>query len=443
MISDISEFYTALALHSSAPLTQRMGIESKPSASYYEDYILIEAMFSKMGLEDAFRYVCGNIHESMITESEISFDCSVQDFDLDSFIDMVSSDAFFLNSGKGHILRDYDPKYLVDIKHFETYDNMENRLVKDFLLALQGILDNLRVSSKSDYISRRIDSLSQIVSGMLSERWLKDVGELRTIPFMSTVLVSQYGYSDIFNMYLMLGIGLGFNLDDSRFIFDGHTNKVSQIYEYWCYIQIFKALKNISFRDDWKKERDKRWDVRLRRGSPVTFSMLVNGYEVSVGLLYNHQTASDGRMTSYSVPLRPDFTLVIDGVNLIHLDSKYKLEVINRERDVEDDDIVEVSSWRADIYKMHTYRDAIYHCCGSYVLYPGSDRSNNKRTDDEWYTKEVFVDSQEKDIPSVGAIKLCPGLDNEEKLSKLLMTMIELSTSVSDRKARDAPPLRY
>ena len=55
-----------------------------------------------------------------------------------------------------------------------------------------------------------------------------------------------------------------------------------------------------------------------------------------------------------------------------------------------------------DLYKMHTYKDAILKTEGAYVFYPG-----NKC--------EIFRVSENETIPSVGAFPLTPGENGIEE----------------------------
>ena len=442
MISDISDFYTSLELHSNAPLSQRYNSGPTSSNSYYEDFLLIEAMFTKMGLPEAFRYICENKHVSTAMEKAQSFGCEAYNLDSDSILDMVNSNGL-IPSENGQIAGEFDPLFTININYVETYDNLENRLVKDFLLYLQYYLDRLEKVAKGDYASKRIKEMAVQIDGMLSERWLNDVSPLEFIPYMSSVLASKYGYSDIFNMYLMLGVGLSFNQEDANYLFEGHTNKVSQVYEYWCYTRLFTALNNMSEDDHEKPINSKKgWDVRLRNGIPTSFIISIEDEDIEVDLYYNHQTDENSKMRSYSVPLRPDFSLLIDKYVLIHLDSKYKLNVINYEKTIEDDDIVEVTSWRADIYKMHTYRDAIYMCQGSFILYPGDSRQEQGIID-EWYTKRVYYGPSKDDIPSVGAIKLNPSMSSLDNFENTLKKIIKLAHNSPKRRLLNQVDLDY
>ena len=55
-----------------------------------------------------------------------------------------------------------------------------------------------------------------------------------------------------------------------------------------------------------------------------------------------------------------------------------------------------------DLYKMHTYKDAILKTEGAYVLYPGDDC-------------KIFKVNENEPIPSVGAFPLTPGKNGEEE----------------------------
>ena len=68
-----------------------------------------------------------------------------------------------------------------------------------------------------------------------------------------------------------------------------------------------------------------------------------------------------------------------------------------------------------DIYKMHTYKDAILETRGAYIFYPGD---KNK----------IFRVDEDKEIPSVGAFPLTPGKEGkeEEELEDFLNAVFRL-----------------
>ena len=73
--------------------------------------------------------------------------------------------------------------------------------------------------------------------------------------------------------------------------------------------------------------------------------------------------------SSYSVPLRPDYTWIRDGQAEVVLDAKFRLSPTALQS-VEDQDTEEARVNRADLYKMHAYRDAL-GVRAAVAVYPG------------------------------------------------------------------------
>ena len=107
-------------------------------------------------------------------------------------------------------------------------------------------------------------------------------------------------------------------------------------------------------------------------------------WDPGVRLVYNQRfsTSRRGQRHSYSVPLIPDIALrVPDGPNAgLHLfDAKFRVHALTDmglatdDKDADDEKASERagSFKRADIYKMHAYRDAIPDARSVWILYPG------------------------------------------------------------------------
>lgn len=71
---------------------------------------------------------------------------------------------------------------------------------------------------------------------------------------------------------------------------------------------------------------------------------------------------------SYSVPLRPDFTWKQNGRAEVVFDAKFRLERLDVSGD--DDSTPETTAKRVDLYKMHTYWDAL-GVRAALIVYPG------------------------------------------------------------------------
>ena len=127
--------------------------------------------------------------------------------------------------------------------------------------------------------------------------------------------------------------------------------------------------------------------------------------------------------------MRPDYTLLIrkkDETYIINFDAKYKVKPKSPEFAEVDDSNIDNGCWEYDIYKMHTYRDALIRSMGSYVLYPGPDADQDKwqnytkpGIDDDWESRNENI------LPSVGAISLTPGSKRDGQLEHALKMIIE------------------
>jgi len=173
--------------------------------------------------------------------------------------------------------------------------------------------------------------------------------------------------------------------------------------------------------------------ISLKEGeeSLCRFDWSNKGRRLRVHLFYNRRFSraeSPGVRGSYTRTLRPDYTIVLLPADLaegtrwdraeekaeeqgriayLHFDAKYRLDRIETffgdKNETEDPDrnVVSASYKRADLYKMHTYADAIRRTTGAYVLYPGSE------SDQSGLYEEI--------LPGVGAFPMRPHDEHGEQ----------------------------
>ena len=153
----------------------------------------------------------------------------------------------------------------------------------------------------------------------------------------------------------------------------------------------------VSFEDIFKISDD-GMSIELKEGIMKNFNY--NGVEID--LLYNKTfKKKDGEYNSYSVKLRPDYTLRVHGDEtcFIHFDAKYKMHVDSEKFKNE------------DIVKMHAYKDAITNTIGAYIIYPGTKN-------------ELYYENEDK-YDSVGAFGLIPGEEKIGKIKDVIISLIE------------------
>ena len=139
---------------------------------------------------------------------------------------------------------------------------------------------------------------------------------------------------------------------------------MATLYEYRVFTKILDSVRELSgrevsgppsiLRDEWGERLVAGVAVSLGPGLSITFN----------------PTFSRSQKTAYSTPLRPDVILRV-GDYLHAFDAKYRLDRVDMQEGDADDDPATYK--RADLYKMHTYRDAIDGLRTAFVVYPGTE----------------------------------------------------------------------
>jgi hypothetical protein len=176
--------------------------------------------------------------------------------------------------------------------------------------------------------------------------------------------------------------------------------------------------------------------LKLKQGKflPVEGVYISNTRKLRIEFSYNKTFNGDKQYPSagsWTRNLRPDYTLSVWPYGIeqqqaeeeelivhIHFDAKYKIEnlqtIFGKEDNLEEEKEEQKKGTykRADILKMHTYRDAIRRTAGAYVLYPGTISDN----------KHGFHEL----LPGLGAFAIRPSRLNNgtEELKKFLNEVV-------------------
>ena len=440
MLEDIAEFSSSMLLDPGSPLFRNYTAVSKTKETFYEDFLILDYIFGKCELEAIYEYVRNNRYSELRTDIREIVDGTVSSMDVSSVMDLLSSDNLIPDS-TGVIAGQYNPIMIKGTYFTDTCDIPENRVVKDTLLTIQSMVyavENSGIGLKSAYISDRLSYMKSVIDNFVADQWLSDIGGLTYIPYESTILHRRHGYSELFSIYQMLSVSVAFSQNDVSDLFEGHNKKVHYVYEYWCYVKLYNCLYKMSTNKPPIELTtvNKRKVISIRGGKFVSFSIDRKGQPLKVNLYYNKTfDQNDREFRSYSLKLRPDYTLVVNDGRMkyiINFDAKYKA-VIKKPNDVEiDDSKINTGCWEYDIYKMHTYRDALIKSLGSYVLYPGNKDQNNlweryiKPIDqEEWDNREGNV------LPSVGAISLTPGSKKDNQLNNAIAMILDRIVAIN------------
>ncbi|MDP3486131.1 MAG: DUF2357 domain-containing protein [Methanobacteriaceae archaeon] len=442
MIADLSEICSALIYELKSPLFQSFNLDSKKKSTLYEDFMLLEYLFRPENLPATYEYLIRNLYSRLDSYMETVPASFASNLGPSEIIKVISTPENLYKSPKvppkwPKNLKNYIPDVIDQVKYQDSIDTPENRFFKHFLESLDILIHDLIKKSEDGYVKDKLMDYSDEIGYYLSQRWLKDVGRMQYTPLSSQVLQKREGYRDILKYFLSLELSFRLAWDEISDNFKGYERKLSELYEYWCYFKLLKVLNKLSdnkldFNDVFKLNEDE-WSISVRKGkkSAQKFNIKIEDMDIEVTLMYNRLFSRNTQDRSYSLPFKPDYSLLINIDNqifFIHFDAKYRSEVeildfynkigsqklSNEEKEVINEkenqkatqrDVEEERSHKyknGDIYKMHTYKDAILRTEGAYVLYPGSKDG-------------IFKVNDNEPIPSVGAFPLNPGENGKEE----------------------------
>lgn len=372
-----------------------------------EDYIKIihlRDMFKYDNLQIAIESIIRNPHVQLETEQSKVIFSKAKDIDLM----MLSSRAAMLKYIEGGPLAKqflgYTPREIFQKNKNETYDTRENRYIKKFL---EDILwDCQRIYSS---VNKRVDNdrgnsikwknvLDEITDWIvqlnewLSESFWTGVNVMDYMPSNSQVLQKRDGYRDVLKFDIKYQLAIKLNWDTNLLVDNiyGDIKPIYELYEIWCFFKLRQVLVNLfgleKKNDLWCIDNGKL-SVNLKKGvaSKLKFEREYNNRKVIVILYYNRlfKRTDTSEIGSYSIDFKPDYSLYIKIPDIgtkvfVHFDAKYSFEVSN----FTEGDIGTLNAKRANLEKMHTYKDAIKNSIGSYILYPGNNKMNFKESSD-------------------------------------------------------------
>jgi predicted component of viral defense system (DUF524 family) len=349
------------------------------------------------------------------------------------------------------------PEEIREERKFTSADTPPNRFVKFALQSFRNTCDevlNAQSNGKpawaeGDTVCLEATSLQHTLDAFLALPLFDEVGELQRIPFESTTLQRREGYREILLAWLMLDAAAQIDWPGREDAYDGTNRDVATLYEYWLYFLLVRAFQEnlgmVADRDPLAADGalpfcchagDGRLLINLkqREASFCRFRWKKDSRALRVHFFYNRSFGrkSVGERGTYSKTFRPDYTLVIipeefDNTNwyeaeraaekagriaYLHFDAKYRGENLpgifgtadTEEEDGEDGRAKASGTVKnADLYKMHTYNEAIRRTVGSYVLYPGvapTPEAANAR-----------FERYHELIPGIGAFALRPKQD--------------------------------
>ena len=299
-----------------------------------------------------------------------------------------------------------------------SFDTPENRFVRHVLSECLALLhrfvahSNLHNDMKAD-----CRTMLAALEPVASAPFVAEAGRLAGLRAPSQALAKADGYREVFSFWHDLSRHVSCPPGAAETVRLLAGRDMATLYEYWVFAKILEAARGLagSTASEAPSIRRDEWGERLAGGVAVAI-----GPNLSVAF---NRTFSRSGKSAYSTPLRPDVVLQV-GDALHAFDAKYRLDQLNTREDDTDDNPATYK--RADLYKMHTYRDAIDDLRTAFIVYPGSEfvffeRSGDRRN----------APAQVANADGVGAVPLRP-VDGQPAatlhgLLRVLLSPLELT----------------
>lgn len=245
-----------------------------------------------------------------------------------------------------------------------SHDTAENRFTKYFikrsLAVVYKLLDNRAIHPQMQLDCRAMATILEMAA---SAQYLAGVKTLSALSSPTQVMLKSEGYKELWQLWNEFGAHMSLPSDEGDLEHLLQGRDVAQLYEYWVFLKVLEATLDA---------------LNIEAKATVTVTMGDLGASMDRGLSVKisdtirvnfNPSFTRSRGNAYSTPLRPDVVLDLDG-RLYVFDAKYRLKWKDLQDEIADDDSTFL---RADLYKMHTYRDAIRGVEAAFVVYPGAE----------------------------------------------------------------------
>jgi predicted component of viral defense system (DUF524 family) len=253
----------------------------------------------------------------------------------------------------------------------ETFDTPPNRFAKQFLFELADFSTRL---GEEAWLHRHLPQLSLIREELAyarHDRLWDDVGALVRLPAENQVLLKRHGYrelADLWRRFHQARLPIWRAAQEAI-----DARDIATLYEIWCFFALAEQIGTVLD----VPTTDQTWQLDLADQYGLGHRSEVRFGQTGYRLTYN-ESFGRSRNRSYSITLRPDFTLHGPDDLRVVFDAKFRFERMTfylPDSD-EEDEATQTDPQRTakqtDLYKMHTYRDAL-SARAAVTLYPGDN----------------------------------------------------------------------
>ena len=466
MLEDITAYYTDLVLMQGSPVKQKLEIDNDtPQQTLYQRYAFVRSIVESSAFQEAINKIVASPvrkWEETIVERNVSNVKRLSRRNMHQIassrdrIPVYNGDEIGLPHGLNSVPRTLTVAYKRD-----TLDNQENQFVKFVLRSFSSFCSELRgKKNANDRLKAEIDKTMDVLNGHLSTLFFKQVSMPSQLNLNSPVLQRKEGYREILQAWLMFDLAAKLSWKGGDNVYEAGKRNVAVLYEYWVFFKLLEVISRVfdidpvSVNKLVKTDAD-RINLEIQQGKMTMIEGLYDtgSRKFNVRFYYNRtfaHTREDEELDksgSWTMNMRPDYTLSIwpgeisidqaereDLIVHIHFDAKYRVnkidlgvddsmndeqmsEALLNEKKEQEEGIYK----RADLLKMHAYKDAIRRTSGAYILYPG--------------TVPRRLKGFHEIIPGLGAFCLTPS-NYDEELITLQVFLLKIVEHMLDRTSQ-------
>lgn len=468
MLSDITEYYTDLVMLQGSHISQKFEVDNNQnSQTLYQKFSFVKSIVDNENVNEAIHKIIQNpvkTWEEALIEKNITNCGKIGRNEMRQIVRRQNRFESNIQHNLSSLPRTLQTRYKRD-----TTNNPANQFVKFALTQLYSFCQEIGIKKNaSTKLKKESYLISNLLLNYLSSEFFKDIHLPKILNLNNPVLQRKEGYREILQAWLIYDLAAKLNWTGGDNVYEAGKKNVATLYEYWIFfklLDIISSVFNISPKEKEKLvDRDKdNLNLWLKQGKMIMLAghKKYFGRVLNVRFYYNRvfgHRENIHEAGSWTMPMRPDYTLSLwpgeiteseaeaqDVIVHIHFDAKYRLN--NLFLDSEDSDLSSINNddnplttrlseekekeesydyeigiyKRADLLKMHAYKDAIRRTSGAYILYPGTEKSQ----------KAGFHEI----IPGLGAFCISPSNESDQVLA-LKHFLIEVRKHMLNRSSQ-------
>ena len=448
MMEDITERCVSLLMELRSPTALRFSPDpGKTYETIHQRFAFLRSLLGSRHFRDAMHRIATHPHRRWEPEEII---CDIRrGFRPDAQSQrQLAKGSRRIPLSAGHPLKETVsslPERITVHRNVQTDDTPENRFVKFALRSFFAFLNSMRLkleemgNAGDGRLKADLKYLENGLESTLSAEIFRSVSAPDMLPLGSPVLQRKEGYREILQAWLRFDMAARLVWHGGEDVYGAGQRDIAALYEYWVFFRLLDIVSEIfelqkPAVDELIEETGDGFGLKLKSGRHLALrgSFEAGGRKLLVEFSYNRTFFADGRRTkegSWTKNMRPDYTLSLwpeefepedaEAQELmvhVHFDAKYRVDRLTELFGSDDPDVEERlerrNTWkRADMLKMHAYRDAIRRTQGAYILYPGND------------APAKFAGFREI-LPGLGAFVMKPG-SGDGDLCKFIRDVVE------------------